>query len=259
MQNLAKKKWGQHFLSDKNLLMKLVEIINPKKNDVFLEIGCGEGALTELLVNKVKKIIGIEIDSELVNFLKKKITNQNFDLINDDFLKVDLNKFFNTHKSIRIIGNLPYNISSKILFKIIGKIDLIDDCYFMLQKEVVERIISNSGSKNYSRLTVNVQSMCNVKKIIRIPPQVFVPKPKVDSSFIRLSNKKTYIDNNKKIEVLRKITKITFGKRRKILKNTLSSINKLKPPVDFSLRAEQLSVEEYILLTKWIIEKKIIL
>ena len=101
--------------------------------------------------------------------------------------------------------------------------------------------------------------MCNVKKIIRIPPQVFVPKPKVDSSFIRLSNKKTYIDNNKKIEVLRKITKITFGKRRKILKNTLSSINKLKPPVDFSLRAEQLSVEEYILLTKWIIEKKIIL
>ena len=136
---------------------------------------------------------------------------------------------------------------------------MIDDCYFMLQQEVADRIISSSGSKNYGRLSVNVQSICSTKKIIRIPPEVFVPKPKVDSSFIRFSNRKTFIDNEKKIDVLRKITKITFGKRRKILKNTLSSIYKLNPPVDFSLRPEQLSVEEYILLTKWIIEKKIIL
>ena len=259
MQNLAKKKWGQHFLADKNLLEKLIKIINPKNNEVFVEIGCGEGALTELLINKVKKIIGVEIDSDLVLFLKKKILNQNFDLINDDFLNIDLTKLFKDYKSIRIIGNLPYNISSKILFKIIPELDLIDNCYFMLQKEVADRIISKSGSKNYGRLSVNIQSICNVDKVLSIPPEVFVPKPKVHSAFVRFSKKKTYINSSKKIEVLKKITKLTFGKRRKILKNTLSSIYNLKPPIDFSLRAEDLSVDQYILLTKWIIDKKIVL
>jgi len=255
MENFAKKKWGQHFLKDKNLLNKLVRIINPSENDFFFEIGCGDGALTELIYKKVNKLVGVEIDYDLYLTIKKKIKKKTVSFINKDILKVDLNNLFESNKPIRVIGNLPYNISSKILFRIISKFDLFQDCYFMLQKEVADRIVSEPGSKNYGRLSVNIQSISNVSIELNIPPEVFVPKPKVDSSFIKLSPRKTYIDSKLKIEVLKKITKLTFGKRRKILKNTLSSIAMNKPPIDLSLRPEQLKVEDFILLTKWYVEQ----
>ena len=168
---LYKKKLGQHFLTDQNIVNKLVKYIDPRQDDCIVEIGPGDGAMTKTIINKIKKIILIEKDSDLIDVLNKVISESpNSELINTDILKYDLTSIQN---SIRVIGNLPYNISTEIIFKMCHSYN-ISDIHFMLQKEVVDRIVARENSKIYGRLSVMSQAYFEVKKLFDISNNVLV-------------------------------------------------------------------------------------
>ena len=185
MIDKIKKKWGQHFLADTNLLKKLVKLIDPLKSDSLLEIGPGGGALTELLDPYVKDLIGVEVDKKLFNKLSSRNDLVNSSFINEDFLKLDLSTLVFQTRNIRLVGNLPYNISSQIIFRLLEKENFWRDCHFMVQKEVGERMAALPGSKTYGRLSVNIQAVARVKTVLKVPAEVFVPKPSVESSLVR--------------------------------------------------------------------------
>ena len=174
-----KKSLGQNFLKNKYTINTIVDILELQKDECILEIGPGQGALTEFLIKKTKNYIGIEKDKNLCVLLEKKFPNIN--IINEDILAVDFNSFFN--KKIRIIGNIPYNISTKLLLKCLEKRDNIKRIDFMMQKEFVERIISEHGNKSYGRLSVLIQLFFKAEKYIDISPAHFFPEPKIYSSF----------------------------------------------------------------------------
>ena len=175
-----RKKWGQNFLVDRNIIRKIIKLINPKSNDIVIEIGPGKGALTTYLSKKVKLIHAIEIDPLLFRFLKdEKIYNVK--LINEDILKW---KPLRSDYS-KVIGNIPYNISSQIIFKFI-KLDFWDKMILMIQKELAERIVSKHGNKTYGRISVMVQTFCNIHLEFNISKNVFIPKPKIDSTILSL-------------------------------------------------------------------------
>ena len=230
------KKWGQNFLIDNNVIRKIIKIIDPHSDDIIVEIGPGKGALTMNLSKQVKKIYGIEIDPLLFNYLNDRKT-KNVKLINEDILKWQHSK--NDYN--KVIGNIPYNISSQIIIKFI-KIDFWDSMFLMLQKELAERIVSKHGSKNYGRISVMVQTFCNIKLEFNISRNVFLPKPKIDSSILSFKRKDVNVDfNNFSI-----LIKESFKQRRKKLKNNLKNICDSTNLGDFSdLRAEEISVDNF--------------
>ena len=182
-----KKKLGQHFLVDQNIINKLIKNISPNEEDFIIEIGPGDGALTKSILPYVKNICLIEKDEGLINDLNFILkTYKSSKVINQDVLEFDFNIF---ECPFRIIGNLPYNISTEIIFKMC-KVDKIIDIHFMLQKEVVDRIVSKPNTKVYGRLSVMAQAYFNPKKLFDIDENVFVPKTKVKSSFLRLLRRK---------------------------------------------------------------------
>ena len=179
-----KKRWGQNFLIDKNICNKIVSSFELKSTDSILEIGPGKGAITDLLTQKVKKVIGIEIDSNLCEILNKK-NIPNLEIINNDILKTNTNKY----STKIIVGNLPYYITTPIIFNFFESNKSWEKMYFLIQKEVAERIIANPGSKSYGRLSIMTQIFSNPKILFNISPNVFRPIPKVESSLI-------YIEKN---------------------------------------------------------------
>ena len=188
-----KKKLGQHFLVDQNIIKKLVRSISPNHLDIMVEIGPGDGAMTKLILPSVKRMYLIEKDLDLVDELAVIIGKyKNSNLIIQDVLKYD---FSVLDKPFRVIGNLPYNISTEIIFKMC-KINKVEDMHFMLQKEVVDRMISKPNSKVYGRLSVMTQAYFVTKKLFDISKDVFIPKPKVKSSFIRLMPRKRIFKND---------------------------------------------------------------
>ena len=248
-----KKNLGQHFLKDQNIVDKLVRHINPSKDDEVVEIGPGNGVMTKSIINRVKKMILIEKDCDLIDDLKREFHEyENSSILNIDVLNYNLNSL--SH-SVRVIGNLPYNISTEIIFKMCNCNKIID-MHFMLQKEVVDRIIAKSNSKIYGRLSIMAQAYFNVKKLFDISENVFTPKPKVKSSFVRLSAKKYPFHNKNHENIFYAIVKSAFEGRRKMIKTSLKSylnasdfnnIN-LKP----DLRAENLTVNDYILISDYV-------
>ena len=169
-----KKNLGQHFLKDQNVVDKLVRYINPSKHDEIIEVGPGYGVMTKSIIDKVKKMILIEKDSDLIESLKNDFNEyHNSSIVNVDILKYDLNSL---DKPMRVIGNLPYNISTEIIFKMCNCNKVID-MHFMLQREVVDRIVAKSNSKIYGRLSIMAQAYFNVKKLFDISENVFLPKP----------------------------------------------------------------------------------
>ncbi len=246
-----KKNLGQHFLIDQNIVDKLVKYINPSKKDFIIEIGPGDGAMTKSFVDKVNRLILIEKDRSLINELNTIIcVNPQYQIINEDILKYDLDAL---NQSVRIVGNLPYNISTEIIFKMCHCKHLID-MHFMLQKEVVDRIVAKSNSKIYGRLSIMTQAYFKVEKLFNISENVFYPKPKVKSSFIRLVPKK-YAFNNKDHEInFYNVVKAAFEGRRKMIKKSLvkylseKEFNSIK--IDPNLRAEDLSVNDYIYISE---------
>ena len=233
-----KKKWGQNFIQDENIIKKIITIIDPKKNDSIIEIGPGKGALTKHLLNS-KKITAIEIDPILCSYLNQKFDSK-LEIVNQDFLKFQLNKYSNYNK---IIGNLPYYITTPIIFKVLEN-PFWNEAIFMIQKEVADRIVAKPGNKTYGRLSVMVQIIADVEKEINVTKNIFYPKPKVDSSIIKITLKQK--NSVKNIEIFSEIVKKAFGQRRKILKNSLQNIIPLDSYIKYiNKRPEELSVENY--------------
>jgi 16S rRNA (adenine1518-N6/adenine1519-N6)-dimethyltransferase len=252
MDHHFRKKWGQNFLVDKNLLDKIVSTVNPQANDHILEIGPGEGVLSERILPQVKEMLAVEIDPLLVDLLNKQKNLNELNVIQGDILLNNIRDLPITNP-VRVIGNIPYNITSPIIFWLIEQLDYWDDAFVMTQKEVAQRLTAKVGTKAYGRLTVVVGAYLNIDYRFTIPPNVFIPKPKVDSAFIWLTKKKQPLIEDNNYVKFNKIVAAAFNQRRKMLRNSMKSweFSKLiKDKIDFSRRPESLSIEEFSLLVK---------
>ena len=252
MDHPFRKKWGQNFLVDNNLLDKIVSTVDPQLNDHILEIGPGEGVLSEKILPQVKEMLAIEIDPLLVDHLNKQKNLKELNVIQGDILVNNIRDLPITNP-VRVIGNIPYNITSRIIFWLIEQLDYWDDAFVMTQKEVAQRLTAKVSTKAYGRLTVVVGAYLNVDYRFTIPPDVFIPKPKVDSAFIWLTKKKQPLIKDEDYVKFKKIVAAAFNQRRKMLRNSMKSwdFSKLvKENIDFSRRPESLSIEEFSLLVK---------
>ncbi len=257
MDNRVKplKRFGQNYLTDKNTILKIINEFNPSIEDNVLEIGPGTGSMTSLLYNKVKKYTAVEIDFRVIEELRNKFPS--IEVINKDFLDIDLNSY--SGEKLRIIGNIPYNITSPILFKLIENRNVIKDATIMTQYEVAKRITGKQGTKDYGILSVLINYFAETKLCFKISPNVFYPKPKVNSAIVHLKFNES-IDSIIDDKLLIKTVKACFGNRRKTLKNSLS--NSIFAGVNFeslscllTKRAEELSIHEFIKLADLIKEQ----
>lgn len=247
MKHYAKKKWGQNFLIDPNLLRKIVRTIDPVETDAILEIGPGEGVLTERIVKLVDEMAIIEIDPILVEHLRSLDSIKNCHIIHGDVLWQELDTL-PIKKPINVIGNIPYNITSPILFWLIEQREYWTEAYLMVQKEMAVRLTGQIGTKSYGRLTVMTGAFLDIKKCFNIPPEVFVPRPNVDSAFIKITKKATPIIRDDQFDKFEQLVKTAFSKRRKMLQNSLSGYDipqKLKDRINFTRRPETLSIAEF--------------
>ena len=252
MDHPFRKKWGQNFLVDNNLLDKIVSTVDPQLNDHILEIGPGEGVLSEKILPQVKEMLAIEIDPLLVDHLNKQKNLKELNVIQGDILVNNIRDLPITNP-VRVIGNIPYNITSRIIFWLIEQLDYWDDAFVMTQKEVAQRLTAKISTKAYGRLTVVVGAYLNVDYRFTIPPDVFIPKPKVDSAFIWLTKKKQPLIKDEDYVKFKKIVAAAFNQRRKMLRNSMKSLDfskLVKEKIDFSRRPESLSIEEFSLLVK---------
>jgi len=260
-----KKSLGQNFLWDRNIAKKIIEALKPQDDDVILEIGPGRGVLTEFLMDsRVSFYIGIEIDRNLVELLESKIKEKslgNFLILHQDFLDFSIEEFGQIrNKKIKVLGNIPYHLTSSILFKILDNREYITTCVLMLQKEVAERIVSPPASKNYGILSVLLQLFADVNHLFDVSPNCFVPKPKVESSVIKISPKRNLFYEDK-YEFLKKVVKKAFNQRRKKLLNSLfkhfeiESSDLKKPEISalVNLRAEQLEPIQFVAICDYLV------
>ena len=243
MPHKPRKRFGQNFLVDQQIINQIVSTISPKKNDHIIEIGPGKGALTFPLIDYLESIHVIEIDRDLIALLQKK-NNLKITIHESDALVFNFDQF---KQKVRIVGNLPYNISSPLLFHLLNYRDNIIDMTFMLQKEVVDRIVAPPGSKVYGRISVIMQTFFDTELMFVVPKESFDPQPKIESAILYLKTKsKPLVQNSKPLE---EIVKIAFSQRRKTLKNCLKSVlNQSQTDIDLSQRAEMLSVENFVTL-----------
>ncbi len=256
----ARKRFGQNFLHDPAIIQRIVDVINPQQQDHIVEIGPGKGALTKLILDRVDKLDVVEIDRDLVNALKTNMGNDKRLVIHEaDALQLDLIQFI--HTDLRIVGNLPYNISTPILFHLLSYKDCIKDMLFMLQKEVVNRICAEPGNKQYGRLTVMLQCYCDVESLFIIKPGAFIPSPKVDSAIVKLTPLKKPRYDLFDHESLKLIVREAFSQRRKTLRNALkkyideSEIKKLG--IAPEIRAEHLEISDFVKLANCYHQMKI--
>ena len=245
MSHQARKRFGQNFLVDNQIVNRIIATISPKKSDNIVEIGPGMGALTFPLLEHLDHLSVIEIDRDLISLLKLNKQDK-LTIYEADALKFDYGQISN---NLRIVGNLPYNISTPLLFHLLSSKNHIIDMTFMLQKEVVDRIVARHGSKSYGRLSVMMQTFFEVESIFKVPKESFEPQPIIESSILYLKTRvKPLVQNTKLLE---KIVKISFSHRRKTLKNCLKSIiSQKQTEIDLSQRAEMLSIENFITLMK---------
>ena len=247
IKHFAKKKWGQNFLADTNLLKRIVRTINPQPTDNVLEIGPGEGALTELLLPAVKDLAAIEIDPRLVEYLKSLEHLKDCNFIHGDVLWQELANL-PIPTPVRVMGNIPYNITSPILFWLIEQRQYWTDAFLMVQREVAERLTGKVGTKAYGRLTVMVGAFLKVEYCFTIPPTVFQPRPKVDSAIIALHKLDQPIVSDAKFERFVKLVGAAFSKRRKMLRNSLAGFQLAAEGlqnIKMTRRPETLTIEEF--------------
>lgn len=257
-KNLPLKRFGQNYLQDQNIIKKIISEIAPKENELLIEIGPGQGALTQYLLHSKAKLTAIEIDKRVIDDLKHRFADLN--LLQHDFLDLDLKQFITTeNQKLRIVGNIPYNITSPILFKLFDSNTLISDAVFMVQLEVAKRMTATKGSKDYGILSVLLNYYGMTKLSFKVSPNVFYPKPNVHSAIIHIYFNKIRDDSSFN-SIFKSIVKSSFGNRRKTLKNSLG--NSIFADVDFSgcgidmtLRAEQLNVDDFIRLAQFASKK----
>ncbi|MBN2279617.1 MAG: ribosomal RNA small subunit methyltransferase A [Candidatus Marinimicrobia bacterium] len=258
MSQYAKKRLGQNFLIDPNILRKIADAINPQKHETILEIGPGRGALTKHLLASGAVVHAIELDSDLLPELKEKFAAYDtFHLHHGDALKFDFTQILTPGKKIKYTGNVPYNITSPLLEIAYQNAQSILGVYFLVQKEFAKRIAAHPGNKDYGILSVLSQYFGEPKIHFDVSPQVFRPVPKVTSSFFSI------LFNNDKIdyalfESLRQTVRMAFNKRRKTLRNSLRQLLPEKNencPVELGKRPEELSLEDFLLLVKYLTQK----
>jgi len=253
LSHKARKRFGQNFLHDPQVIQNIIQSIAPKQDQLIAEIGPGLGALTESLASSGCQLKLIELDRDLIAKLETHYANaSNVEIHPGDALKFDFFSFSNAPHSLRLVGNLPYNISTPLIFHLIDHVDIIQDMHFMLQKEVVERLAAKPGNKNFGRLSVMVQYFCEVENLFTVGPGAFNPAPKVDSAIVRLQPRKTKTLVAKDIKKLEMLVKKAFTQRRKTLRNnlkTLLSSEQIKSlNIDPGARPETLSTDQYVTL-----------
>ena len=251
------KAMGQHFLKDHAVLKKIIRYISPSKEDLIIEIGAGKGALTFPLAAKAGKVIAIEKDPAFIPFLQRKDI-PNLAILEEDILKVDFSELIKAHdfkNNVKLAGNLPYSLSSPLLFKVLREKELFSECIFLLQKEVAERICSQPGSKNYAPLSILFQIHFSARLLFIISPGSFSPPPKVHSALISLKRRDQPLFLIDQEELFRQFLKGAFKHRRKILRKNLEKLNFPLPLIDEALdkfgikrnlRPEQLSISQFM-------------
>ena len=243
MRHQPRKRFGQNFLVDHRIINQIISTISPKNDDSIVEIGPGKGAITFPIIEYLDHLSVIEIDRDLVSMLKSK-EQEKLTIFQADALTFDFSQIPN---KLRVIGNLPYNISSPLLFHLLDYRKQIIDMTFMLQKEVVDRIVAPPGSKTYGRLSVMMQAFYEVELMFVVPKESFEPQPKIESAILYLKTREQPLVKNSK--PLEEIVKLAFSQRRKTLKNCLKSVlNQSQTEIDLSQRAEMLSTENFVTL-----------
>jgi len=250
MSHKPRKRFGQNFLHDKMVIQRIVNSINPRQGDHIVEIGPGEGALTELVLDKIGAMDVVELDRDLIPLLKIRFVLQDGLTIHQaDALKFNFCQLQKDEKKIRIIGNLPYNISTPLLFHLFDNSHCIQDMHFMLQKEVVDRIVANPGDSAYGRLSIMLRYFCQAEYVFTVKPGAFRPAPKVDSAIVRLvPHDKPPVEINN-FDEFSKLVNFSFTQRRKTLRNILKGkldVEQIEAlDIEPTIRPERLSLEDF--------------
>lgn len=253
MRHIPRKRFGQNFLTDKSVIVDIIKEIQPQKNDVMIEIGPGLGALTHPLLEILNHLCVIEIDRDIVEQLKKIFPQERLTIYSDDALKFDFSRL---GQQLRIIGNLPYNISTPLLFHLSNFSAYIQDMHFMLQREVVDRMVAQPSTSDYGRLSVMLQYRFEMEKLLTVSPDSFNPLPKVQSAVIRLVpiNQPMIAPQNERL--LSQVVTAAFAQRRKTLRNTLrhylNTDEFVTLGIDPNMRAENLTVSQYVTLVTYL-------
>lgn len=250
MAHIARKRFGQHFLSDGGIIDAIVREIAPQPGDAMVEIGPGLAALTQPLVERLGRLTVIELDRDLAKRLRE---HAQLEVIESDVLKVDFAALAGRFpaKPLRVVGNLPYNISTPILFHLLGYAHLVADQHFMLQKEVIDRMVAKPATSDYSRLSVMLQWRYKMENVLFVPPESFDPPPRVDSAVVRMVPLATPPAVN--AARLGEIVQVAFSQRRKLLRHTLGKWlqeHGFEGEFDVQRRAEEVPVDEYVALAQ---------
>lgn len=258
MKHIAKKRFGQNFLTDQSVIASLVDAISPKADDLMVEIGPGLGALTKPLMQKLNLLHVVEVDRDIIAWMQKEYANKAIEIHNADALKFDFTQLADkkSGSNLRVTGNLPYNISTPILFHLLDNINAITDMHFMLQKEVVERMVAQPSTPAYGRLSVMLQYKLHMDYLITVPPEAFEPAPKVESAFVRCVPHAALPFVAKDEAIFAKVVLAAFGQRRKTLRNTLKGLLEddgfTALNINSQKRAENLSVAEFVSIANYL-------
>jgi 16S rRNA (adenine1518-N6/adenine1519-N6)-dimethyltransferase len=243
MKHIARKRFGQHFLSDGGIIDAIVDAIHPQAGQAMVEIGPGLAALTQPLVERLGHLTVIELDRDLAVRLRlhKQLT-----VVESDVLKVNFTELAEEQK-LRVVGNLPYNISTPILFHLLNHVAVIEDQHFMLQKEVVDRMVASPATSDYGRLSVMLQWRYQMENVLFVPPESFEPPPRVDSAVVRMVPRTSPAPVN--FQLLEKMVQVAFSQRRKLLRHTLGAWlteRNFAGTFDVQRRAEEVPVQAYL-------------
>jgi len=250
VKHIARKRFGQHFLTDSAIIEAIVREIAPVPGDAMVEIGPGLAALTQPLVERLGQLTVVELDRDLAARLR---AHPQLQVVESDVLKVDFSALARDRfpgQRLRIVGNLPYNISTPILFHLLEHVEVVQDQHFMLQKEVIDRMVASPATADYSRLSVMLQWRYAMEDVLFVPPESFDPPPRVDSAVVRM----VPLANPPAIDVARfgEMVQVAFSQRRKILRHTLGRWLEQRGadvPFDLQRRAEEVPVHEYVALS----------
>lgn len=256
----AKKRFGQNFLHNDAVISRIVDAINPEEGENLIEIGPGLGALTEPVVERAKKLSVVELDRDLAERLRHHpFLAAHLTIHETDALKFNFSSLYNESNPLRIFGNLPYNISTPLIFHLLTFKDKVKDMHFMLQKEVVDRMAAAPNSKTYGRLSIMTQYQCQVIPVMEIGPEAFKPAPKVDSAIVRLIPHKTVSNPVESIDTLNTVCLTAFNQRRKTIRNSFKKLISEEEieslGMDANLRPENLSIENYVAIANFLSHK----
>ena len=249
IKHIPRKRFGQHFLTDRGIIEDIVQAIAPQAGQVMVEIGPGLGAMTQPLVERLGRLTVVELDRDLAVLLRKRA---NLTVIESDVLRVDFRALADDAKDkIRVVGNLPYNISTPILFHLLDVADVVEDQHFMLQKEVIDRMVAKPSTSDYSRLSVMLQWRYAMDNVLFVPPTSFDPPPRVDSAIVRMLPHAS--PEALDVKLFSELVRVAFSQRRKLLRHSLGKwleARNFSGVFNLQRRAEEVPVAEYIALAQ---------